>query len=243
MKITNLKRKLIVEIVLILLLFGSIFCYSRGGTSYVTFEVLTKTYYRVNNHNNIDGGIVFLGDSITSNVNWNALFNNGNIVNRGVSGNKITDIIERLDEVTKSKPKKIFLLIGINDIENPINSINQISSIQMNNAINNYSVLISNIMKESPQTKLYLESIMPVNNEMIEESYSKNKMYNFHINELDVKEFNTNIKQIALKNNLTFLDLHSAFLPNLQTKYTYDGLHPNTTGYLVIEKYLKQYVH
>jgi lysophospholipase L1-like esterase len=98
-------------------------------------------------------------------------------------------------------------------------------------------------MKESPQTKLYLESIMPVNNEMIEESYSKNKMYNFHINELDVKEFNTNIKQIALKNNLTFLDLHSAFLPNLQTKYTYDGLHPNTTGYLVIEKYLKQYVH
>ena len=60
--------------------------------------------------------IIMLGNSITDGCEWSELFQNSNIKNRGISGDITEGVLYRLDEVTRSKPAKVFLLIGINDL-------------------------------------------------------------------------------------------------------------------------------
>lgn len=74
--------------------------------------------------------------------------------NRGVSGDTTFGVLERLDEVTEGHPSKIFLLIGINDISR---------NFPDGQILQNYKEIISRIQKESPKTKVYIETILPVN--------------------------------------------------------------------------------
>jgi hypothetical protein len=60
------------------------------------------------------GDIMFLGNSITNGNEWDELFNDASIKNRGISGDATLGVLNRLDEVTARKPGKVFLLIGIN---------------------------------------------------------------------------------------------------------------------------------
>jgi lysophospholipase L1-like esterase len=61
--------------------------------------------------------IIFLGDSLSDYCEWSELFPNQRIKNRGIAGDTTNGILNRIDEVIASKPQKLFLLIGINDLE------------------------------------------------------------------------------------------------------------------------------
>src|SRR5688572_18983268 len=61
--------------------------------------------------------LIFLGNSITQGVDWAELLQNKNARNRGISGDISYGVLERLNEVTEGKPTKVFILIGINDIQ------------------------------------------------------------------------------------------------------------------------------
>src|SRR5688572_32636998 len=61
--------------------------------------------------------IIFLGNSITQGVDWAELLQNKNARNRGISGDITYGVLERLGEITEGKPTKVFILIGINDIQ------------------------------------------------------------------------------------------------------------------------------
>lgn len=60
--------------------------------------------------------IIFLGNSITDGCNWSELLDEPRAKNRGISGDRTEGILDRLDEVLDSKPIKVFLMIGINDL-------------------------------------------------------------------------------------------------------------------------------
>ena len=55
--------------------------------------------------------IVILGNSLTDNGRWEEMFNNPNIKNRGIIGDNVQGVSDRVDFVTKGHPRKIFLLI------------------------------------------------------------------------------------------------------------------------------------
>ena len=57
-----------------------------------------------------------LGDSLTDNGEWGELFPSVRIINRGISGQKTVEMLGRLDEIIIRKPKKVFILAGINDL-------------------------------------------------------------------------------------------------------------------------------
>src|SRR6478735_10221234 len=59
---------------------------------------------------------VFLGNSITERGAWGELLSGQPIMNRGIGGDNTFGVLARLEGVAKAKPKKIFLLIGINDL-------------------------------------------------------------------------------------------------------------------------------
>lgn len=60
--------------------------------------------------------IVFLGNSITDGCEWAELFQNRHVKNRGISGDRTAWLLDRLDSVIAAHPKKLFLMIGTNDL-------------------------------------------------------------------------------------------------------------------------------
>jgi len=62
--------------------------------------------------------IVFLGNSITQDDNWDSLFNNHAFYNRGISGDVTDGVLQRLGEIVYVKPTAVFIEIGINDLFN-----------------------------------------------------------------------------------------------------------------------------
>jgi len=98
--------------------------------------------------------IIFLGNSITEGGNWQNLFPDKNVINRGISGDVTDGILFRLDEVTSSRPEKVFLMVGTNDLARG-KSISYVT--------NNHRIIIEKILKDSENTTLYLQSVLPVN--------------------------------------------------------------------------------
>lgn len=164
--------------------------------------------------------IVFLGNSITDGGEFHELFGMDNIKNRGIRSDIMTGVEKRLGQVTGGKPEKIFLLIGINDVSHG-HTVNVLAQ--------RYERLVKKIREESPETRLYLQSVMPVNN-----SFKRYK--NLFGKENTIKAFNRRIKEIASENGATYVDLWPFLADNegnLRREFTNDGLHLNGRGYRV----------
>ena len=167
--------------------------------------------------------IIFLGNSITEMCDWNELFQVTNIKNRGISGDIINGLIDRIDEAVSSKPKKIFLMIGTNDLGRG-KSVSQI--------ITDYEVLVKLILNKTPETELYLQSILPTKNQITR----KNE---------DITEINKGIVEIAQKYSLTYINLYDLFKTKdneLNMDFSLDGLHLNGKGYLVWKDAIINYI-
>lgn len=173
--------------------------------------------------------IVFLGNSITDRVDWNELLGMSNVHNRGISGDITFGVLQRLNEVTDGHPKKVFILIGINDISRNIpDSI----------IANNYRRIVQQIRTQSPRTKIYFQTLLPVNNEFTQFKNHYNK-------DEHILWLNEQIKSIGREYNIQVIDLHPHFLNDqnkLDKKYTLDGLHLNAEGYKVWAAILKKYL-
>jgi lysophospholipase L1-like esterase len=176
--------------------------------------------------NNVDD-IIFLGNSITAGVDWMELLQNTHVRNRGISGDISFGILQRLHEITEGKPSKVFVLIGINDISR---------NIPDSFIIRNYREIIHRIKAESPATKIYFQTLLPVNNTFTQfkNHYNKDEHILF---------INQTLKQVAIEEKIGLIDLYPHFLDSnnkLDAKYTQDGLHLNAAGYLVWANLLKE---
>ncbi len=174
--------------------------------------------------------IIFLGNSITESGDWKGLFKGINVVNRGISGDVTLGILNRLDEVVSSKPSKTFLLIGINDLARG-KSVAHVTQ--------NIEEITKRIKTASPNTQLYLQSVLPVNPKV------GNRFKGHKSKQSMVLQVNDQIIAIAKKNNVTFIDLHKQFRNSkgvLKPKYTHDGLHLNQKGYRRWKRYIAKYL-
>lgn len=166
-----------------------------------------------------DNCIVWLGDSITDGCEWSELFPKQNNLNRGVSSDNTFGILHRLYEITKRKPSKVFILIGINDIAR---------NIPANVILRNYNKMVERIQSESPKTKIFVQSLLPTNNQFTQFKNHQNK-------EAVIQEVNKGLEKLAVDKKITFIDLHAAFQDDqgkLDSRYTNDGLHLTGAGYL-----------
>lgn len=175
--------------------------------------------------------IIFLGNSITNGSEWSELFGNPHIKNRGISGDTTMGVYDRLDAILKGKPAKIFLLIGINDVSR---------GIPVDTIVRNIGMIVEKVKKDSPDTRLYLQSVLPVTDHY--------KLFGGHTSRAAmVPEINKGLKTLAEKNGATYVDLYSQFLDpatgKLNIEYTNDGLHMLGKGYLKWKEVVTPYVN
>lgn len=193
-------------------------------------EKKTKTLEEIRKYENI----VFLGDSITDYFPTDEIFLNLPIVNSGVAGYKTEDIIKELDTlVYQYNPTSVYLLIGTNDfmIESDDNQIDKVE--------HNIVEIVENIKKNRKNTKIYIESIYPVNKSIRPESVADRD------NE-EIIEVNKFLKIYCKQNNYIYIDMYKYLADsegNLYKKYTNDGLHANEIGYGRISQVLLEYLY
>lgn len=175
----------------------------------------------------VTGKILFLGNSITEKGNWRKLLKDSTIINRGISGDNTFGVLNRLEDITKRKPSRIFLLIGVNDLSK--NIPNEV-------IIENIFSIVGKIRAASPKTRIFLHSLLPVNPAVKDFPISFAKQEN-------ILEINGQLKKYGDVFKFTYIDLHSQFLDKqnaLDVRYTLDGLHLNAAGYQRWVLYLKK---
>ena len=170
--------------------------------------------------------IIFLGNSITAGTDWAKLLDLPQAKNRGISGDITFGVLERLQDLIDGKPAKVFILIGINDISRNIpDSV----------ILRNYKTIIARIRKGSKKTKIYFNTLLPVN-------AAFNKFKNHYGKDEHILWLNDEIRKFTAK-NVTVIDLYPNFTDqdkHLMTELTKDGLHLIPAGYQVWADFLKK---
>ena len=177
--------------------------------------------------------IVFLGNSIMQGGgNWNNRYKSDNIVNRGISGDYTAGILKRLDEILFYKPKSVFLMIGINEF---FADNSEKPEVNPENVAKNILKIADIITRHSPKTKVFIHTILPINNDQYLEV--KKVDYNF-LQDNYTPSINSQVEETnsILKSNGRYqvIDLHSIFIDKsfkLNTNLSSDGVHLNENGY------------
>lgn len=174
--------------------------------------------------------IVFLGNSITDGGEFAELFGMDNVKNRGISSDVVGGVEKRLGQVVSGHPKKIFLLIGINDVSHGLSAERIAAECER---------LVCRIRTESPETRLYVQSVMPVNNDFL-------RYKNLLGREGVIPELNERLAGISEKHGAVYIDLWPVLADpatgKLRREFTNDGLHLTGKGYKVWTGFIKPYV-
>lgn len=168
------------------------------------FEVCPENY----------GAVIFLGDSITEMCEWQEFFHEKKTLNRGVSGDDTYGVLDRLPGIIKLQPEKIFISIGVNDLQRHHNSDTVVDNIKE----------ITNTLISETKSKIYLQSILPV----IEKRLATG------IKNVTINYVNEELRKFAAENSIEFLDINSVMKDssgNLSENLSSDGLHLNGEAY------------
>ncbi len=174
--------------------------------------------------------IIFIGNSITDGGEWSELFNDLRLKNRGISGDISAGVLNRLDEVARRKPASVFLMIGVNDLA---------KGISPDSLVKNILLTAASLKQETPATKIFVQSILPVN-----DAFGK---FRDHTNKgKQVIFVNAQLKQQASKYQYSFIDLYGSFASEdgkLRKEFTNDGLHLTGKGYMLWRHLIYPYVY
>ena len=162
--------------------------------------------------------VIFLGNSITQGGDWAKLTGDSTAVNRGIGADITYGIRTRLDDVIRRQPSKLFILVGINDISKDIPDA--VIAAQ-------YRAIVDSVRAKSPRTRIYVQSIMPLNPAVknFPQHYDKQER---------VVAVNRLLRAMARKTGVTYVDLWPAVVDShgrLDASITPDGLHLNEKGY------------
>ncbi len=181
--------------------------------------------------------VVFMGDSITE--EWSNLypdyFDTKGYINRGIGGQTTPQMLIRFKpDVIDLDPDIVVILAGTNDIAG-------------NTGPSNVKMITDNIfsmaeLARAHQIKVVLSSILPV----FEYEWAK------EIKDVPatIDSVNDELKKYVNDHGLVYLDYFSSMVDErkgLNKDYTYDGVHPNQDGYILMsslaEKVLSRLLH
>ncbi|NLB66833.1 MAG: hypothetical protein GX798_00040 [Bacteroidales bacterium] len=176
--------------------------------------------------NSEEFSVIMLGNSLINNAPWNELFPFINILNRGISGDVVEGIIDRIDEIADENAGKIFLMTSTNDLLND-------QKLPVSELWAKYESLIIKLKEAMPKAILYVQSTLPLNPKTT--FYEGNNERIFELNKL--------LDAAKDRYGYIYLDIASLLSDangDLADEYTTDGIHLSATGYFIWAKKLAE---
>lgn len=165
----------------------------------------------------LQGGVLFVGDSITEGAPLHTMFPGLTLANQGIGWDTTEGVLLRLGQITRNTPERLFLLIGTNDTNYTDDPAR----------ISGHILDITNALEVAmPATELYVLSVLP-------RGGPGNAV---------ITGVNQRLEDAAAVNSFVYLDLATAMrAPNgeMQPALSYDNLHLNVHGYAVWEEVLR----
>lgn len=159
-------------------------------------------------------GVVFFGDSITQGGLWSELFPDQRALNRGIGGDTTTHLLERVDQIYDLEPDKLFLMIGINDLNTDMPRAETFANLDR---------LFDGFDARIPGTRIYVQSVLPINDDWVNA-----------LDPADIDAINEKLIAEAGARGYEFVDLRSVFTDatgKLDRSLSYDGIHLGGAGY------------
>lgn len=178
------------------------------------------------------GDVVFLGNSIIDGCEWSELFGRRRVLNRGISGDRAEWLFDRLDPILAGRPRKLFLMIGVNDLA---------AGRTPREVAADVAALIDSFAASSPRTRIYVQSILPVNDRDIPDA-----SWGHWKRKAEIAETNRLVEALCRgRRGVVYVDLASRLADAtglLDKRYTNDGLHLTGEGYLVWRDAVAPYI-
>ena len=169
--------------------------------------------------------LLFIGDSLTEWFDWDRRFPAHDVVNLGISGETVEEMLDRRDLIREraGSPDLVFLMTGINNV------------LQDRYAITGpYREIVRNFTTWWKSATVVVQSLLPV-----EYSWVGNDT---------IRDLNRALQAVARDAGAEYLDVHAAFMDNdgkvKPGLLSDDGVHLAAGGYelwsQVIEDYLSK---
>jgi lysophospholipase L1-like esterase len=169
--------------------------------------------------------IVLAGDSHTEHYDTEEFLNGLPIVNRGISGDVSTGLLNRINQILAGQPKKLIIEIGFNDFQHDI---------PVDSTMKNIASIVNLAKTKSSRTKIYIVSVLP----------SSTVMGGINPQKI-VPEINSKLKAFSAANSISYIDVNTQLSVNGSLNKAYDagdGIHLNGAGYQAYTKVLKPYL-
>ena len=159
-----------------------------------------------------------------------------NIINRGISGDRIVDLYARIkSDIINLKPDILSILIGVNDAAHDFFWQN---GVEANKFSNIYSMLIEEIKEALPAVKIIIMEPFVLKGSLTKDSDECPKKWYYF--DMEVKKRAEKAREIALKYDLIFISLQDKFDEAAKlTSNDYwlvDGVHPTAAGHELIKR-------
>lgn len=176
----------------------------------------------------LDQNYLFIGDQYTEEIDLDSL----SISHVKVASNNFTisDVLEEMREkIYNYNPSVILFELGMNDY---------IQGKSKEEIVSNMEKVILGIKENRPYSKIYIESLYPINEDLIDkEKYSE-------ISSQEIEDINREIKKLCANEDVQYLDIYQllSYDGQLRKKYSEDGISLNEDGYSTLQNKIKEVV-
>lgn len=155
--------------------------------------------------------VTMVGDSITEYGKWQTLLPGTRIANRGIAGDTIEGVLERLPSIQATNAKRIFVMIGVNDLLSGQRTADEI--------VPSYESLIENLQETG--ALVFVQSTLYTDRPGKEKTNAQ------------IGILNRAIANFCFSRSAVFVDLNSVLSKDdhLREDVTVDQLHLNPLGY------------
>ena len=162
---------------------------------------------------NMNVDVVFLGDSHTAGGDWQEAFPDVKSINLGYIGEDVKGMLRRVDAIAAVHPKKVFVMAGINGLQQQ-----SLSDFEYW-----YAALVDSIRCAVPDAELYIESILPVTS------------YSDYCDNTKICKANTILQRLAAERNVPYVDIYEEYAHEdaLPDSMSIDGLHLTIEAYSI----------